>query len=103
MRKFHLEVDEALLRHPAIAEAAAFSISHPRLGEDVAAAVVLRPGMTATAIEICKYLQENLAPFKVPRRISFYERLPKGSTGKVLRRRSDRRIGKRRLDRRTRC
>ena len=58
------EIDEALMRHPAIAEAAAFSVPHARLGEDVAAAVVLRPGMTATAVELRRYLQDQIASFK---------------------------------------
>ena len=81
------EIDEALMRHPAIIEAAAFAIPHSRLGEDVAAAVVLRPGMTTTPVALRKYLQELVAPFKVPRRIVIRDQLPKGATGKVLRRR----------------
>jgi acyl-CoA synthetase (AMP-forming)/AMP-acid ligase II/thioesterase domain-containing protein/acyl carrier protein len=81
-----LEIDEALMRHPAIAEAAAFSVPHARLGEDVAAAVVLRSGMTATPVELRRYLQDQLASFKVPRRIVVRDQLPKGKTGKVLRR-----------------
>lgn len=81
-----LEIDEALQRHPAIAEAAAFSVPHSRLGEDVAAAVVLRPSMTATSIELRRYLQDKLAPFKVPGQIIFRDQLPKGKTGKILRR-----------------
>ena len=82
-----LEIDDALMRHPAVLEAAAFAVPHPRLGEDVVAAVVLRPGMTTTSVELRKYLQEQVAPFKVPRRIVFRDQLPKGTTGKVLRRR----------------
>ena len=81
-----LELDDALMRHPAVFEAAAFAVPHPRLGEDVVAAVVLRPGMTTTSVELRKYLQEQVAPFKVPRRIVFRKELPKGMTGKVLRR-----------------
>jgi acyl-CoA synthetase (AMP-forming)/AMP-acid ligase II/acyl carrier protein len=81
-----MEIDEVLTQHPAIAEAAAFSIPHSRLGEDLAAAVVLRPGMTATTVELRKYLQEQLAPFKVPGRIDIRDQLPKGKTGKILRR-----------------
>jgi oxalate---CoA ligase len=81
------EIDEALMRHPAIIEAAAFAIPHSRLGEDVAAAVVLRPGMTTTPVALRKFLQELVAPFKVPRRIVIRDQLPKGATGKVLRRR----------------
>jgi acyl-CoA synthetase (AMP-forming)/AMP-acid ligase II/thioesterase domain-containing protein len=81
-----VEIDDALVRHPAIAEAAAFAVPHPRLGEDVAAAIVLRTGMTATPVELRGYLQEQLASFKVPRRIVIRDHLPKGQTGKVLRR-----------------
>ena len=81
-----VEIDDALMRHPAVAEAAAFAVPHPRLGEDVAAAVVLRPGMTATPVELRGYLQEQLASFKVPRRIVIRDQLPKGQTGKVVRR-----------------
>lgn len=80
------EIDEVLLRHPAVAEAAAFSIPHPRLGEDVAAAVVLRPGITAAPVELRRYLRDQLASFKVPGRIVIRDQLPKGKTGKVLRR-----------------
>ena len=82
-----VEVDEVLMRHPAVAEAAAFSVPHTRLGQDIAAAVVLRPGATTSAIELRKFLHEHVAPFKVPRRIVIRNELPKGTTGKVLRRR----------------
>ncbi len=82
-----LEVDVALLRHPAVAEAAAFKIPHPRLGEDIAAAIVLRPGAEVTPAEIRKFLQGELASFKIPQRILILDQLPKGTTGKVLRRR----------------
>ena len=81
------EVDEALQRHPDVAEAAAFAVPHPRLGEDVAAAVVLRGGATATQLELRKFLLKSLAQFKIPRRIVFVDRLPKGATGKVQRQR----------------
>lgn len=80
------EIDNLLLRHPAVAEAAAFSVPHPRLGEDVAAAVVLRPGAIATPGELRAYLQEQLSSFKVPGRIVIRDQLPKGKTGKILRR-----------------
>src|SRR5205823_637298 len=71
---------------PAIAEAATFSVPHPRLGADVAAAVVLRPGAKATPVELRRYLREQVALFKVPRRIVIRDHLPRGKTGKVLRR-----------------
>ena len=81
------EIDEALQRHPDVAEAAAFAVPHPRLGEDVAAAVVLRQGATATPFELREFLLPRLAQFKIPRRIVFVDRLPKGATGKVQRQR----------------
>jgi oxalate---CoA ligase len=81
------EVDEALQRHPDVAEAAAFAVPHPRLGEDVAAAVVLREGVTATQLELREFLLKSLAQFKIPRRIVFVDRLPKSATGKVQRQR----------------
>ncbi len=81
------EIDDALIGHPAVAEAAAFAVPHPRLGEDVGAAIVLRPGMNADSTELRKYLAGKLSPFKVPRRIIVVDQLPKGTTGKVLRRR----------------
>jgi oxalate---CoA ligase len=79
------EIDQALLRHPAIAEAAAFAVPHPRLGEDIAAAVVLRPGQEVTSLELRRYLKTSLAAFKIPRRIAFLDALPKGDTGKIRR------------------
>lgn len=79
------EIDEHLQRHPAVAEAAAFPVPHPRLGEDVAAAVILRPSAKATELELRRFLQESLVPFKIPRRIHLVASLPKGETGKVLR------------------
>jgi len=80
-----LEIDHALVRHPAVAEAAAYAVPHARLGEDVAAAVVLRPGAKVTSDELRAFLGEQLATFKVPRRISIVDRLPRGITGKVQR------------------
>jgi oxalate---CoA ligase len=81
-----LEIDEALGRHPAVAEAAAFAVPHVRLGQDVAAAVVLRPGLTASPLELRSHLRDRIAAFKIPRRIVICDQLPKGATGKVLRR-----------------
>jgi oxalate---CoA ligase len=80
-----MEIDQALLSHPEVDEAAAFSVPHPRLGEDVAAAVVLRSGATITPAELREFLSQHLATFKIPRRITVLDQLPKGITGKVLR------------------
>jgi acyl-CoA synthetase (AMP-forming)/AMP-acid ligase II len=83
------EVDAALMRHPAVLEAAAYAVPHPRLGEDVAAAVVLRPGATVAPEELRAFLATQLAWFKIPRRIVFPQELPKGLTGKVQRQKLD--------------
>jgi acyl-CoA synthetase (AMP-forming)/AMP-acid ligase II/thioesterase domain-containing protein/acyl carrier protein len=80
-----VEVESALTRHPEVAEAAAFPVLHPRLGEDVAAAVVLKRGAKATPTQLREFLRTQLAAFKVPRRILVLNQLPKGSNGKVQR------------------
>jgi oxalate---CoA ligase len=82
-----LEIDQALMSHPGVVQAAAYGVPHPRLGEDVAAAVVLHPGALVSPLELREFLGTKLAAFKVPRRISILDELPKGITGKVLRRR----------------
>jgi acyl-CoA synthetase (AMP-forming)/AMP-acid ligase II/thioesterase domain-containing protein len=79
------EVDEALLDHPAVAQAIAFAVPHAKLGEDVAAAVVLRPGATAEEKELQVFAALRLADFKVPRRVLILEEIPKGPTGKPQR------------------
>jgi len=79
------EVDEALLDHPAVAQAVTFALPHDKLGEDVAAAVVLREGQTASERELRDFVAARLADFKVPRRIVFLEEIPKGPTGKQQR------------------
>jgi acyl-CoA synthetase (AMP-forming)/AMP-acid ligase II len=79
------EVDEVLLDHPAVARAVTFALPHAKLGEDVAAAVVLREGFTAGERELREFVGRHLADFKVPRRILMLDDLPKGATGKVQR------------------
>lgn len=80
------EVDEALLAHPAVAEAAAFALPHPTLGDEVVAAVVLRSGASASVDDLQHFVAERLSYFKVPRHIVFVPELPKGPTAKLLRR-----------------
>ncbi len=80
------EVDDALLCHPAIREAAAFPVAHKTLGEDVAAAVVLRPGAATTPAELRAFVSSRLAGFKVPRTIVFLGALPRNAVGKIDRR-----------------
>jgi acyl-CoA synthetase (AMP-forming)/AMP-acid ligase II len=79
------EVDEVLLAHPAVAQVVAFAVPHPELGEEVAAAVVLKPGNTATAADLQQFAAARLADFKIPRRVLFVDEIPKGSTGKIQR------------------
>ncbi|RYZ40065.1 MAG: AMP-dependent synthetase [Myxococcaceae bacterium] len=80
-----LEVDTVLLDHPAVQQAVTFALPHPKLGEDVAAAVVLREGQLATERELRDFVASRMADFKVPRRIVLLTELPKGPTGKVQR------------------
>jgi oxalate---CoA ligase len=82
-----LEIDNALMRHPDVLQAAAYAVPHPRLGEDVAAAVVLQPGSRVTPDELREFLGKQLATYKNPRRITIVDQLPKGITGKVQRKR----------------
>jgi acyl-CoA synthetase (AMP-forming)/AMP-acid ligase II/aryl carrier-like protein len=79
------EVDEALLDHPAVAQATAFAVPHATLGEDLAAAVVLRSGEDLSEAELREHLFGKLADFKVPSRIVFLDEIPKGPTGKIQR------------------
>ena len=87
------EVDEALLAHPAVAQALAFALPHPRLGEEVAAAVVLKEGARAGERQLAAFVAERLAAFKVPRRLLFLDEIPKGATGKPQRVGLARRLG----------
>jgi long-chain acyl-CoA synthetase len=80
------EIEEILYEHPAVREAAVVGIPHAELGEEVAAAVALRPGMQVTEKEIRDYVKTNVAAYKYPRRVWFVDELPKGPTGKILKR-----------------
>jgi acyl-CoA synthetase (AMP-forming)/AMP-acid ligase II len=80
-----LEVDEALMDHPAVQQVVAFAMPHDTLGEEVAAAVVLREGKQATERELRTFAATRLAEFKVPRRILIVTEIPKGATGKLQR------------------
>jgi acyl carrier protein len=79
------EVEEVLMEHPAVAEIFAFPMPHAQLGEEVAAAIVLREDASATAREIRAFVASRLADFKVPSQVVFLSEIPKGATGKVQR------------------
>ena len=79
------EVDEVLLEHPAVNQAVTFAIPHEKLGEEVAAAVVLNDGQMLSESEIRAFAGEYLAGFKVPKQVVILDDIPKGATGKVQR------------------
>jgi acyl-CoA synthetase (AMP-forming)/AMP-acid ligase II len=79
------EVDDVLMEHPAVAQVVTFAVPHDKLGEDVAAAVVLADGQTAEPNEIREFAARSLAAFKVPRRVLILDEIPKGATGKLQR------------------
>jgi acyl-CoA synthetase (AMP-forming)/AMP-acid ligase II len=79
------EVDEVLMDHPGVAQAITFALPNPQLGEDIAAAVVVRPGHTVSELELQEFSGTRLADFKVPRRIVLVDEIPKGPTGKPQR------------------
>jgi long-chain acyl-CoA synthetase len=80
------EIEEALYEHPAVAEVACIGISHPDLGEEVVAAVALKPGASADPEELKAFAKERVAAYKYPRHVWLVDALPKGPTGKILRR-----------------
>ena len=71
--------------HPAIQQCVTFAMPHPKLGEEVAAAVVLHEGKTAEESEIRSFTAKHLADFKVPRKVLILDEIPKGATGKLQR------------------
>jgi oxalate---CoA ligase len=79
------EIDEILLSHPSVGQAVAFAVPHEKLGEDLAAVVVLKEAATATELELRNFVGKRVAAYKVPRQILFLAEIPKGPTGKVQR------------------
>ena len=79
------EVDEILMDHPAVAQVVCFGMPHPKLGEEVAAVVVLRDGQAATERELQQFVATRAADYKVPKKILFMDEIPKGATGKLQR------------------
>jgi long-chain acyl-CoA synthetase len=80
------EIEEVLYEHPAVAEAAVIGLPHASLGEEVAAAVALKPGATITAEELRDYVKSQVAAYKYPRHVWIVDALPKGATGKIQKR-----------------
>lgn len=80
-----LEVDAVLLSHPEVAQAVCFAVPHEKLGEDIAAAVVLSEGATIQGQEVRAFVGARLAKFKVPTSVVVLEEIPKGATGKIQR------------------
>src|SRR4030042_2261289 len=80
------EIEEILYTHPDVMEAAVVGVPHLDLGEEVAAAVVLRQGACATSEELKQFVKERVAPYKYPRIIHLVKELPKSHTGKILKR-----------------
>ena len=80
------EIEEVLYEHPAVAEVAVVGIPHPTLGEEIGAAVALKPGASATTDELRAFARDRVAAYKYPRSVWLVGALPKGPTGKILRR-----------------
>jgi long-chain acyl-CoA synthetase len=80
------EVEEVLYEHPAIQEAAVLAVPDEKLGEEVGAAVVLKNGESLDAADLKAYVKEQMAAYKYPRQVWFVDELPKGPTGKILKR-----------------
>jgi acyl-CoA synthetase (AMP-forming)/AMP-acid ligase II/aryl carrier-like protein len=80
------EIDMVLLEHPSVAQAVCFAIPHPTLGDDVAAAVVAKAGATLDEAVLQDFVATRVAPHKIPQKIFVMTALPKGPTGKVVRR-----------------
>jgi hypothetical protein len=87
------EIDEVLLGHPTVAQAATFAIPHPTLGEDVAAVVVARHGQQVSPPELMAFAAARLSAYKVPHRVIVADRIPVGPTGKPQRGRMAEQLG----------
>ena len=80
------EIEEVLYAHPAVLEAAVVGVAHESHGEEVKAILALKPGHSLSASEVVAFCREQLAAYKYPRLVEFRDALPKGPTGKILKR-----------------
>jgi long-chain acyl-CoA synthetase len=83
------EIEEVLYEHPAVREAAVLGVPHDEYGEEVGAAVALKDGESVSESELRDFVKEQVAAYKYPRQIWFVDDLPKGPTGKILKREID--------------
>ena len=80
------EIEEVIYEHPAVRECAVIGVPHDDLGEEVGAAVALKDGEDVSADDLRAHVKEQVAAYKYPRSIWFVDELPKGPTGKILKR-----------------
>jgi long-chain acyl-CoA synthetase len=80
------EIEEVLYEHPAVLETAVVGVEDPEMGEEVGAAVVLKEGESVSEDDVKGYVKEQVAGYKYPRKVWFVDELPKGPTGKILKR-----------------
>jgi long-chain acyl-CoA synthetase len=80
------EIEEVLYEHPAVREAAVIGVPHDQLGEEVAAAVALKSGADTAPSELRDFVKDRVAAYKYPRHVWVLDELPKGPTGKILKR-----------------
>jgi long-chain acyl-CoA synthetase len=80
------EIEEVIYEHPAVREAAVIGIPHPDLGEEVGAAIALKPDAETDPSELRDFVKERVAAYKYPRHVWLVDDLPKGATGKILKR-----------------
>ena len=84
------EIEEVLYEHPAVREAAVVGMPHDEFGEEVGAAVALKSGAGATPQELRDFVKDRVAAYKYPRKVWIVDDLPKGPTGKILKREIER-------------